>query len=169
SLTQLARLARIDFDTGICIDWAPISARTRAVTEEVTNRTVNICNGPHIAIGRIDYPPLKGGEGIREQAIPVYSKTAISGDENDYILGYKAKRMNFPHESTADQIFSEEQLEVYRALGEHIVSQFFEGLDEVAARRDQLGPLLAQIRATLPTLSPSFQIKGSADDAIATP
>jgi len=169
SLTQLARLARIDFDTGIFIDWAPISARTRAVTEEVIKRAVNICNGPHIAIGRIDYPPVKGGEGIREQGILVYIKASLSGDENDYILGYKAKRMNFPHESTADQIFSEEQLEVYRALGEHIVSRFFEGLDEVAAQPNQLGCLLTQIRATLPALSPSFQLKGSADDGIATP
>jgi len=36
-------------------------------------------------------------------------------------LDYKRRYPAFPHETTGDQFFSEEQLEVYRALGFHIM------------------------------------------------
>jgi hypothetical protein len=59
----------------------------------------------------IGYPPAKAGT-PREKGVLVYIKASLSGDENDYILAYKAKYPRFPHETTADQLFSEEQLEV---------------------------------------------------------
>jgi len=39
---------------------------------------------------------------------------------------YRSQQGAFPHESTADQWFSEKQFEAYRALGEHIAMEFFE-------------------------------------------
>jgi hypothetical protein len=39
-----------------------------------------------------------------------------------------------PHETTADQLFSEEQFEVYRALGFHAVTEVFSGRDQVGMR-----------------------------------
>jgi len=47
------------------------------------------------------------------------SELKLSGDESDYILDYKRRNRDFPHETTSDQFFDEEQLEVYRAL-EHV-------------------------------------------------
>jgi hypothetical protein len=60
----------------------------------------------------------------------VYVKSSLSGDEKDYILDYKKRCSKFPHESTSDQFFTEEQFEVYRALGFHAVEGFFSGKHE---------------------------------------
>lgn len=68
--------------------------------------------GPHCAVGQIDYPD--GGKGVM-----VYIESSFTGDENDYVTDYKKRYPQFPHETTADQFFSEEQFEVYRALGFH--------------------------------------------------
>jgi hypothetical protein len=58
-------------------------------------------------------------------------KSSITGDENDYIVDYKRRFPSYPHETTADQLFSEEQFEVYRALGFHAVTEVFSGRDQV--------------------------------------
>jgi hypothetical protein len=39
------------------------------------------------------------------------------------IYSYARSSKDFPHESTADQWFSESQFESYRALGAHILEQ----------------------------------------------
>ena len=79
--------------------------------------------GPHCAIGRIFYE--NGAEGII-----VYFKASLTGDEKSYILDYKRRYAAFSHETTADQFFSEEQFELYHALGFHMVDGFFDGTDE---------------------------------------
>jgi hypothetical protein len=56
----------------------------------------------------------------------------MSGDECDYIRSYAGAHRTFPHESTSDQLFSEEQFEVYRALGEHVALGLVTGRDAVA-------------------------------------
>jgi hypothetical protein len=61
-------------------------------------------------------------------------KSSLSGDENDYIVDYKRRFPEYPHETTADQLFSEEQFEVYRALGFHAVNEMFSGSDYVGMR-----------------------------------
>lgn len=62
----------------------------------------------------------------------LYIKSSLTGDENDYIVDYKRRNPSFPHETTADQFFTEEQFEVYRALGFHAVNSAFKGADRVA-------------------------------------
>lgn len=86
--------------------------------------------GPHVAIGRIDY-----GEGI--EGTLIYIKASLSGDENDYVRDYVRRNPTFPHETTGDQFFSEEQFEVYRALGFHIAHRFFEAKDEAIVAQDE--------------------------------
>src|SRR5207248_271463 len=39
------------------------------------------------------------------------------------VYNYAASSATFPHESTADQFFSESQFESYRALGRHVVNE----------------------------------------------
>jgi hypothetical protein len=63
----------------------------------------------------------------------------MSGDESDYVIDYKRRNPTFPHETTVDQFFSEEQFEVYRALGFHACRNLFTGADAFATRSD-LGP-----------------------------
>lgn len=55
----------------------------------------------------------------------VYIKPGLTGDETVDLLEYQRRNDAFPHESTADQMFGEDQWESYRKLGNHIGSQLF--------------------------------------------
>jgi hypothetical protein len=101
----------------------------------------------------IDYPPVHDG-GPREKGVLVYIKASLSGDENDYVMAYKAAHATFPHETTLDQFFSEEQFEVYRALGEHIARRFLDGRDAAAAAAADRDELLAMVRTAIPGATP---------------
>jgi len=59
-------------------------------------------------------------------------KASLTGDENDYIFNYKTRYGGFPHETTLDQRFTEEQFEAYRALGFHAAHGLFSGNDNYA-------------------------------------
>lgn len=134
SLVQLEQFARIDLGTNIVMDWKSIGGRSREVSEEVTKRSIAPAHGPHVALGLIDYPGI--GTGPRERGVLVYIKSSLSGDENDYVLSYKATHPSFPHETTMDQLFTEEQFEAYRALGEHIARRFLQGKDRATRVAD---------------------------------
>jgi hypothetical protein len=80
----------------------------------------------HWAIGKIDYSLVdpKADDGIL-----VYLKTSLTGDEPADVLNYHREHADFPHQTTADQWFTESQFESYRRLGEHVVEHLFDGLD----------------------------------------
>ncbi|MGO7055972.1 hypothetical protein ACC739_29855 [Rhizobium ruizarguesonis] len=128
SLMQLERLARIDLNVTIDLNWKQIARLGKGKNDAVFDR-------PHAAIGIIGYPPLENGGG-REKGVLIYLKSSLSGDENDYVLSYAAAHKQFPHETTADQLFSEEQFEVYRALGEHVASRLVAGQDQASLPDD---------------------------------
>jgi hypothetical protein len=128
SLAQLERFARIDFGTRIVMDCASIGDRSRAVSDNAKKRVVAPKPGPHVALGLIDYPPVGDGK-VREKGALIYIKASVSGDESGYVTAYKAANPAFPQESTMEQLFSEEQFEVYRALGEHIGRRLVGGDD----------------------------------------
>lgn len=130
SLVQLERFARIDLGTTITMDWKGIGAMTRKVSEDIKAKKHDPQSGPHVALGLISYPGVDGGP--RESGLLVYVKASLSGDENDYVMNYKATNASFPHETTLDQLFSEEQFECYRALGEHIMRRFLSGDDRAS-------------------------------------
>ena len=69
----------------------------------------------------------------------LYFKSSLTGDEKDYILDYKKRNPDFPHETTSDQFFTEEQFESYRFLGYHVVSRYFLR-DEVSWQNSGIGP-----------------------------
>jgi predicted acylesterase/phospholipase RssA len=132
SLVALQRNVRIDLGVLISLPWAEIRNTTRAASEEIARNRGRLPphsapHGPHCALGEIHYPHGRKG-------ILLYVKSSITGDESDYIVDYKRRFPNYPHETTADQFFSEEQFEVYRALGFHAVSEVFLGNDYVAMR-----------------------------------
>jgi hypothetical protein len=149
SLVQVERFARIDLNVIIRLNWEPIGTRTRAVTEEIKSRQLKEQPGPHVALGSISYPPLTPG-GDREKGALIYIKASLSGDESDYVIAYKKANPEFPHETTLDQLFSEEQFEAYRALGEHIARRLIDGRDGVAAYSNEKEDLLTIVRAMLP-------------------
>jgi hypothetical protein len=131
ALVTLQRYARIDLGIIIDLPWTPIRNATREWMNcnagKPLGEPLRSSAGPHVAIGRIDY----GGE---ETGYLVYIKSSLSGDENDYIRDYARRNDTFPHETTGDQFFSEEQFEVYRALGFHMTHGFLSedaGADEI--------------------------------------
>jgi hypothetical protein len=126
SFIALQRYARIDLGVRFDMPFEPISEATRgwmAVGSQQKAKppdgVVPQC-GPHIAVGRIEY-------GRGETGYLLYVKSSLTGDENDYLRDYARRSRWFPHETTGDQFFSEEQFEVYRALGFHAMFGFLEG------------------------------------------
>jgi hypothetical protein len=131
SLVTLQRYARIDLGIIINLPWAEIRDGTRSASAEIAKSgglpPHAAPHGPHCAVGEIQYPHDRTG-------ILVYVKSSLSGDENDYIVDYKRRFPSYPHETTADQLFTEEQFEVYRGLGFHAVNELFSGGDQVGMR-----------------------------------
>ena len=104
SLQIVERYARIDFGVRLNLPWEPIASKTRAVDQALEAGSIEPSAGPHGAIGRILY--ADGAQGLL-----LYFKASVTGDEKDYILDYKKRNPSFPHETTTDQFFTEEQFE----------------------------------------------------------
>jgi hypothetical protein len=125
----LQRYARIDLGVRIELPWQRIQAASHEIDKVYQDKGGPDgkldCRGPHCAVGRIHY--RDGVEGVL-----VYVKASLTGDENDYVADYKRRFEEFPHETTLDQFFSEEQFEVYRALGFHELDRMLDGTDDVA-------------------------------------
>ena len=97
------RYCRIDFGAEIDIDISKIIGRENGRSKE------------HYAVGTIRYSGDNTTNGIL-----VYIKSSITGDEPVDITEYASKHNTFPHQTTADQFFDEQQFESYRRLGLHI-------------------------------------------------
>jgi hypothetical protein len=117
-LAKLIRYARIDL--GVEIDIHLDEVR---IAEAGYSRS-------HCALAKVYYPPLGGGE--VEVGHLLYIKASVTGEEPEAIREYRARNVDFPHETTADQFFDEAQFESYRELGHHVAAELFrseEGYD----------------------------------------
>jgi hypothetical protein len=160
ALLKLERYARIDLGAIIELPWQDIRDKTLEIDKAFEDADKTDKNGksgpailsspgPHCAAGEIQYGP-------NETGILLYVKASLSGDEDDYLLDYKRRNRAFPHETTGDQFFGEEQLEAYRALGFHIVKGLLTGETPFAVVQDpkepedqKRGRILSTIRAAL--------------------
>jgi hypothetical protein len=106
SLGNLIRMCEADLGAVIDID-----------VKTIGNRTNGYSSG-HCAVGQIKYS--NGSLGYL-----VYLKASLTGDEPESVLQHRSSHPSFPHETTADQFFTEAQFESYRTLGRHIVEQTF--------------------------------------------
>lgn len=120
ALAALMRYASIDLGVEIEIDPQPLRLRADGTSQG------------HWAVGRILYPPVRPGE-PRQKGWLLYVKASVSGDESEIIREYRARHPDFPQESTADQVFEEDQFEAYRRLGFHIGASLFAGRGDGAA------------------------------------
>jgi hypothetical protein len=71
----------------------------------------------------VDAPGSADAGSDAVDGVLLYIKPGIYGGEPRDVFNYAAANPAFPHESTADQFFSESQFESYRALGSHAVAQ----------------------------------------------
>jgi len=111
---DVQRFIRIDEGVRITLDWHTV--RDAALARGADRKKEVPKDAPvhdrHFAVGRIRYADATDG-------VLLYVKASVTGDEPDYVLDYERRYPLFPHESTGDQFFSEEQMEAYRALGWH--------------------------------------------------
>ena len=130
ALADAQRFARIDLGYRVKIEWQPIreqsARRMKAMAEgspdasDAASEKSSLDHNRHFAIGDIYY---SDGNADESRGLLLYVKANMTGDEPDYVTDYERRYPTFPHESTADQLFSEEQMEAYRALGFHSVSR----------------------------------------------
>lgn len=116
-IAMAIRKCRADFGVEISLDLRTLDRRE---STGLSDR--------HVVIGSIKYP------GIEEKGRLVYLKSSLTGDEPADLLGYHRTNDAFPHQSTADQWFSESQFESYRRLGLHITETTFR---PVVGKRDR--------------------------------
>jgi hypothetical protein len=120
-LTTLQRLAAIDL--GVTIDVGVDALR---LSDKGLSHS-------HFAFCRIHYPPdpPKQGDppkpdgGKESYGYMIYLKLSLTGNEGEFIRRYRLDEPEFPHQSTADQFFTEAQFEAYRSLGEHVGDKMF--------------------------------------------
>jgi hypothetical protein len=110
---------KIYIDLGVRIDFKGLDElRNRPSDEEI--KAAGAEKIPYHAIGTIRYLEADGNPGddprIGDGYI-LYIKPAFHGREAAGIMAYAKENEEFPHESTADQWFTESQFESYRSLG----------------------------------------------------
>jgi hypothetical protein len=105
-LLTLTQLAKIDLGVTIEPDLADLRMERDGLGRA------------HFGLSRIDYPD--GSHGLL-----LYVKSSLTGNESEFLRKYRVDNPDFPHQSTAKQLFSETQFEAYRALGEHIATDLF--------------------------------------------
>lgn len=110
-----AALRKIRIDMGV-----PITIEKIIIYSRKSDKV-----GKYCAVGKIRYSEIDGG-GPENDGTLIYIKPAICGGEPADVFNYAQQSKLFPHESTADQFFSESQFESYRMLGLHSIQQISE-------------------------------------------
>ena len=77
----------------------------------------------HLQLFRIFYPQ----QGVRpaEVGLMLYVKLSLTGNEAELLKRYQTLHPDFPHQSTLNQFYDEEQFEAYRQLGVHVAEGAF--------------------------------------------
>jgi hypothetical protein len=132
-LGTLIRVCEVDFKTKIGIEVEPLRPAKEAAA----------WSGRRCAVGTIEYPDGRRG-------VLVYLKAAMTGHEDTAVLQYKANHPAFPHESTGNQFYREDQFESYRALGYDVACRAFAAAGEAA----DIGKTLVQRAEKLPDAWP---------------
>ena len=146
SLGNLVRICETDFGAKIDIDLTSIQQQKEGVSMA------------HCSIGRISYK--NGSFGFL-----IYLKASIIGKEGVGIAQYRSVHPTFPHESTANQFFSEDQFESYRTLGQHVVKHSFRAM-QTGDHPVTLAEILADVLAPTKAASESFLRHTKTLDAI---
>ncbi len=130
------RKCRADFGVEITLNTDPI-------------RLSGGRSSSHCVVGTITYPEIDAGFaadacGIADtNALPratgwlLYLKASCTGDEPEDVQQYRTGHASFPHESTANQFFTESQFESYRQLGLHVVRTTFENVATRPSGQDE--------------------------------
>jgi len=126
SLTTTIRNCRTDFGVEIKIALDRIAKNDKGLSTS------------HCVVGTIAYPEDSGrAEKDKRPGYLLYLKSSLTGDEPADVTGYHAGHPEFPHQSTADQWFTERQFEAYRKLGQHIAETSIGSVRAEAPQREE--------------------------------
>ncbi len=124
--------------------------------------------GQYVAFGKIRY---KAADKNGEDGLLVYIKPGVY--ESEYfprdVYNYAQQSLEFPHEPTSDQFFSESQFESYRALGRHAINEI-RGLYKAAeAQADpsdvaQFAKALQELAEPISRLKPEQVVANALED-----
>jgi hypothetical protein len=112
-LMTLVRHARIDLGVSIQPDL-----------QELRPDPATGYSRAHYHLCRIEYP-ARPGESHGDLGLLLYLKLSVTGNESELIRRYRKGDPTFPHQTTLDQFFDEEQFEAYRQLGVHVAEGLF--------------------------------------------
>lgn len=82
--------------------------------------------GRNCSLGSIKYSQIDGSPDTLDGVL-IYIKPTLDNDVPIDIVNYQKKCPDFPHESTADQMYNELQFESYRSLGFHMMNSICKG------------------------------------------
>jgi hypothetical protein len=77
----------------------------------------------HLQLFRVYYP--REDDRASALGLMLYMKLSLTGNEAELLKRYQALHPDFPHQSTLDQFYDEEQFEAYRQLGVHVAEGAF--------------------------------------------
>jgi hypothetical protein len=113
-------IRKIRTDMGISIDFESFSNFQKRNKGNPPGGPTLYCSVGTIHYDRVDGNPENNGKLI-------FVKPTITGKEAADVLNYEQQHPEFPHETTANQWFTESQFESYRALGEYEIMQILLG------------------------------------------
>ncbi|WP_229428975.1 hypothetical protein [Massilia sp. ST3] len=120
-LGNAVRKCLTDFNIPIELDAGRIKPLSATTTQGVTAVT-----------GTIRYSQADGNKVC--DGVLLYIKPTLIGGENADVLNYSKMHPEFPHQSTGDQWFDEDQFESYRTLGYRAVRSALRGIADDPSR-----------------------------------
>lgn len=137
---------KIYIDLGICIRFDDLDLiKNRPKDRNAEDWRLKI---PYYTIGLIEYEAADGSEAGCGDGRILYIKPAYHGTEGAGIKSYATAHPTFPHETTADQWFTESQFESYRSLGSEITQGILN--TEIILQNEPAKITLQQVLAALP-------------------
>jgi hypothetical protein len=130
-------ISKIRVDLGVPLEIDNIYMLPRDKEDEMKQRFGQVSprfENRYCAIGTIRYSCVDG-VGSQDDAAKydgkfIYIKPFLSGREPVDVYNYAKTHDSFPHESTADQWYSESQFKSYRVLGSYLMDRILEPLQE---------------------------------------
>ena len=126
----------------------------------------------HAILIEVEYP-----EKDSPKAYLLYIKSSMTGDEPADLRQWQADNPAFPHDPTTDQFFTENQVESYRQLGEHIGSELCQAIAsrlvpvahgcDNAQQYERTAKQLAQTEPAMDPDSPESAVELGYGDALA--
>jgi hypothetical protein len=123
-------LSKIRIDLGVPIEFEqglPMRARPD-LRGKAYDPTASKAAFPYFAVARIRYSCVDPAEPAdddeaceRIDGWLLYIKTSLNDTEPADVFHYAKLHTTFPHESTGNQLYTEQQFESYRMLGSHVV------------------------------------------------